>query len=606
MVLFIGVEMISPGSTSRKSAVAGAEKKESLQTRLHPAAAKPATKPSRTVQIDPRAGTTLLADVAQSKMANSVESAARLPDAAGPGQPGPGSSEPQVVLGSELEPDQATDDPQSGSDRGTPAVAAHTRPKVRILPEIEPLPASDAQTNAAIEQRLASIQTNLDRIGRTLDAQASRDQMRESPVDPVKQVSELLKQLQDVRERDPAPAHGASPAVREPTENLEPPDDRKLSSRAQSDSQDVLRQEIDPRDAEVRRKPVTRIYRPRYLSGSALQALVEPLLTRDLGKTGATDADPVEPSSGPSPASPGNALVVRDTPQVMQKIDQLIANLDVPPTQVVLEAVVITLLLNSDSSRGIDLREFNAVGQPFAVAPVVGFSRSSAAGGLTLTNGFGLKCGVLSGDPQAFISALEAAPQVCHNGTASARAWQMTVIDRQSAVLLLDDPFGLDASENQFALGTLLKIRPIVDRTGQILLDVRQDVEPDRTVGGRTAALTQQITLHDGQTAIVGGFFAEQTALQFYRPSGIGQLPVVGGLFRKQTAVLQRCETIVLLTPHVIAAATDAVSQIAHKQQPASRKAARDSTIQASHAESKTTPAPPTINPRARPRLKPE
>ena len=600
MVLFIGVELISPGSTARKASVAAADRNASLQTRLQTAAAIPTNGRSRPTGLDP--GTVTGA-----------------------------RTTPQVVLGPELETEQSPDrqspsNSESGSDRRVPAVAAHTRPKLRVVPEIEPLPETDGRTSAAIEERLAGIQTNLDKIGRTLDAQEQRDQIpREPPVDPVKQVTELLKQLHELRQRD-APAESETPDPRTPAdENHEPDDPQKPSSSLPpTAAHDTAPREIEPHEAERKPQLVTRIYRPRYLGGSALQSLIEPLLTRNLGKTGAADAESVEPgngNSGSSSGSPANTVVVRDLPQVMQRIDQLIAKLDVPPTHVALEAVVITLQLNAAAPQGIDLLAFNAAGQHFVVSPVDAGPASrvtdsqatgsqengsrTSGGRLTLTSGFGLKCGVLTGDPQAFISALEAVTPGRSDGARSARAWQMTVANRQSAALMLDDPFGPAGSGNEFASGSILRIRPVVDRTGLVQLDVRREVtlhEP--TSGNRSAALTNQISLHDGQTAVVGGFFAEQTALQFYRRSGIGQLPLVGGMFLKQTEVVERCETIVLLTPHVIASGAEADTQFVRKPQPTSKTTGDGATIQASHAVPKKGPSPPA-RPKIKPRQKP-
>jgi hypothetical protein len=608
MVLFIGVELITPGSTARKASVAAADRNASLQTRLQSAAAKPASGLSRP-PIEPDLAT------------ETGASAAPMPGHA------QSSVQPQVVLMPELETEQSperqsTGNPESGIDRRVPAVVAHTRPKLRIIPEIESQPATDGRTNAAIEERLAGIQTNLDKIGRTLDAQALREQIpREPTVDPVKQVTELLKQLHETRPSDA----GARPA--------EPVDREEASAGSDSSAtgkqpvtptpdrvNDAAPPQIEPPEAERKPQPVTRIYRPRYLSGSALQSLIEPLLTRNLGKAGAADAESVEAgdkNSGSSPGSSDNTVVVRDLPIVMQRIDQLIAKLDVPPTHVALEAVVITLQLNAASPQGIDLRAFNAAGQHFVVSPVdagpaAPTTDSSAAGSqesgpqtsggrLTLTSGFGLKCGVLTGDSQAFISQLEAAAPGRSEGARSARAWQMTVVNRQSAALMLDDPFGPAGSSNEFASGSILRIRPVVDRTGLVLLDVRRDIPLEGpSSGNRSAALTNQIALHDGQTAVVGGFFAEQTAVQFYRRSGIGQLPLVGGMFLKQTEVVERCETIVLLTPHVITSRTDASSQFVRKQRPKSKTTGTNLTIQASHTVRKGA-----AGQAARPKIKP-
>ena len=247
-----------------------------------------------------------------------------------------------------------------------------------------------------------------------------------------------------------------------------------------------------------------------------------------------------------------------------------LVDLDVPPLSVVIEATVITVRLHNGMPQGIDLQEFNTPGQPFVVQPADGQSpgRSASGVGGALWHGFGLKCGVLHGDPRAFISVLQAAAQ-----TRRLDAWQLNVLNRQSAQLMLNDPFGPEGSVGQPSAGTILKIRPIVAHQ-TIHLDIQREVELDAPASGsRSAALTSQISLQEGQTAVVGGFFAEYLAAHFYRAPGIGQVPLVGRLFRKQGTAIERSETIVLLTPHVIRSTAEPESQTVRRS-PAKLKPA--------------------------------
>ena len=85
-------------------------------------------------------------------------------------------ADPKIVLGPGLEPDPTANPPTSARDRRVPASAVvETRPKVHIVPEIEAVPMASAASTIAIEARLAGIQQNLDRLGRTLDAQTNRE-----------------------------------------------------------------------------------------------------------------------------------------------------------------------------------------------------------------------------------------------------------------------------------------------------------------------------------------------------------------------------------------------------------------------------------------------
>src|SRR5213078_4250303 len=77
-----------------------------------------------------------------------------------------------------------------------------------------------------------------------------------------------------------------------PTENEQGPNRRESStpSPATDTSSDPSPPESRTQKPEPQPETVTRIYRPRYLSGSALHALIEPLLTPNLGRAGAADS----------------------------------------------------------------------------------------------------------------------------------------------------------------------------------------------------------------------------------------------------------------------------------------------------------------------------
>ncbi len=472
---------------------------------------------------------------------------------------------PAVVLGPLLETDLTATEP--ARDRRIPARSLAGRPRVEILPEPETVAGPGQPAGPDLETRLAGIQRNLDRLESVLAVQAQRP----PPVDVVQQTAEILKLLREAREFENASSQSSSVAA---------PEERADPAKIASNPSDVLpEKEKSSReyDAEldhaeqptpVPPQPETKIYHPRYLSGSALQTLVAPLLTREIGKVGATDAGTDESAlaaGGDSSPAPVSVLVVRDLPEVLRKIDRLVQEVDVPPLPVKIEATVITLHLDEGRPHGIDLLEFNAANRTFVLSPAECSADGSAAPSQTaeapqLTHGFGLKCGVLQGDPRAFINVLQSAAQVRR-----ANAWQISVLNRQSAQLVLNDVGAANTSPGQAASGTTLRVRPIVTPDGVVHLDVRRDNEFDgRAAGNRSGALTHQIALREGQTAVVGGFFAEQLASYTYGTPGFSKLPVFGKHFRKQVGMLDRSETIVVLTPHVARPAPE-VPGVAHR-----------------------------------------
>lgn len=588
MVLFVCTRLASGSKAPHATPVAAAEKKTSLRTRLE----KPAGNSSG---LDSAAGHST--DGAEAESSNpGQKTAANGADSKGnvvldPLEVDP--ADPQVVLGPGLEPD-----PSTSHNRRIPANSvAETRPKIQVKPET--VPPATAPSTAALEARLTDIQQGLDKLGRTLDAQAQR----EPAGDPIKQATELLKQLQEARLINQPPPReeplAAKPGDDEPQPKRSAGDAASPSTESTSDS---VGPKSGVRSLEPKPDLGTRIYRPRYLTGKALQSLIEPLLTPNLGRAGAADladSETAAASGQNSTAASADALVVHDQQDVLREIDSLYRRLDAPSENVVIEAVVLSVQLNSDRPNGIDLLEFNGGSQPFSMTAI---DAGSAAGSSRPTNGrvgvddplkltrkYGLKRGTLNGDPQAFISALLAAAPARRTD-----AWQMTVVNRQSANLMLTDPFGPGGSSDQSATGAILKIRPLVASRGVVHLDVRQEAGHDFVAasGNRAAALTNQFVLHDGQTAVVGGFFADQSVVQYYRPSGIGGFPLFGNLFVKPVEAIERTETIVLLTPHV--ASLDGDHQISRTARPVPRTespAKSPKIVPASGAQERKSPS---------------
>jgi hypothetical protein len=587
MVLFVGVELASGGKARQPVSTSAGGREKSLRDKLAEDSGK------------------------NHRSRRSIESQKSPGDGSLPNRP---DSTDNVHLDPlEVDPDYpiVTIDPRLESD---PPDYVVRLPKGKGVPA-EPTgretpPKNDAAQSTTtgpitgIESRLIEIQHDLEKLGRTVDEQSRREPIK----NPVEQATEFLTQLQKAgliqspREREEPLVlsksgardakqddDGELPALRVPTDQAQPQAELPANSP----------------------KPATHIYRPRYLSGSALNALVQPLLTPNLGRAGAADAatDESATSGMNSTIASGDVLVVHDLPDVIKRIDSLFQKVDKPPERVVIEAIVLSLQLNHDRPRGIDLLEFNGAHQPFTVTATEGgpfggdgsYSRSSMLdeSSLTLTRQYGLKRGVLNGDPQAFVSALQAAAPARRTD-----AWQVTVVSRQSANLMLSDPFGAGGSADQSVAGTILRIRPIITRNGIVHLDVRQDTGLDllAAAGNRAGPLTNQFSLHSGQTAVIGGFLADQSVTQIFRRPGLGQLPLVGGLFCKEVAGIERAETIVLLTPHVVTEDTEA--QIA----PLARKTARAAPVAKPEKSQKIATVSGTAerNPPGKLRLKPK
>lgn len=574
MMLFVGVELTSGGRTSGNRKIAAAIASGSLQSRWNAGSASAAGHshagtPGRPTEPKARSHSKSVVGREPPRRGPAVEGARLIPllepDVSGPT---PREPWPEVVLGPQLESDPATPDEQASIGPRFSAIPTATRPRAEIDPnELKP-------TKQPVTTR---IEAQLDEILGQLDRLASGTVNRTAAPDPMQQASELLLRLQQARqiqeqaarlpvievpetkpqEETPAKVTPEEPVILEPAPTqLEDAAEKPVETPAPAPASTT-----PAKSAPATPTPQTKIFRPRYIAVRALETLATPLLTAGVGRIGAASSETESMAGDLQLPTQWDALVVRDTPDVLRKIDRLIRELDVPPERILVEASVITIRLNPTMPYGIDLGEFNTTGQPFSIYPADLASAgawgahnrpTTSAGGIpTLTHGTGIKCGILRGDVRAFLQVLQASNQI--RGTAAS---QTTIVNKQTTEILLSDGFAA-ASDGARPLsgGTILRVRPLVTRDGLIHLDVRPIFGAEATswTGGTTireGSLGNQMTLQAGETAVVSGFIADHIVAHSYNKSAAGELPLVGHWFRGQAGVLQRTETIVLLTPH--------------------------------------------------------
>lgn len=595
MTLFVGVELTSGGRAPANRRNAAAMASGSLQSRWSIRPGPAGVSPDPADRPHPHAKSVDKRDAARRSRQREGATLGPLIEPDDAIQDG-NEIGPQVVLGPQLESDpSATDEPVSFGTR-LAATPTGVRPRAEIVPN---------EIRSAQRPASSRIETQLDEILGQLDRLATSVSNRQPASDPMQQAVELLKRLQQARliqeqaARVPEISAPEVPAER-PVAPVESPATLQTAPAPASEGS------AEPIELPAPSTPVpvpapaapgppaaqSKIFRPRYIAVRALESLVTPLLTAGVGRVGAASNENENAAGdlhGQLPTQ-WDALVVRDTPDVLRKIDRLIRELDVPPEKVLIETTVVTVRLHPNLPYGIDLGEFNISGQPFAIQPadlksadVKSLGASTGAGREpilaasipTLTHGAGIKCGVLRGDARAFLQVLQTAHHL-RGCTAS----QATLANKQTTEILLGDGFAAAVDGvRPFSAGTILRVRPIVTRDRLIHLDVRPvfGAEAPSWADGATireGGLGNQLTLRLGETAVVSGLIADHIISYSYNKSAAGELPIVGHWFRGQAGMIQRSETIVLLTPHLAESQTSTAGT-AFSGEPARRRQVR-------------------------------
>ena len=333
-----------------------------------------------------------------------------------------------------------------------------------------------------------------------------------------------------------------------------------------------------------------------YISAAEAQKLITPVLS---GKGTIQGSSPVEivVSTGESiSAGTGggdnmalnDTLVLLDYPENIAEAEKLLAELDVRPRQVLIEATILSATLSEGMEFGINLNALGGValdGTSDVTQTVSGSAavettnnqmtvmEQIAAGafpgspletsGFATIGGSGLRIGVRAGNIAAFITALEEVTDttILANPKILAVNKQLGQVYIGTKIGYIDQTTQTQTSTTQSVkfldTGTKLSFRPYIGDDGYI----RMDIHPKDSSGTLkandipdefSAELATNVMVKDGQTIVIGGLFRDVVVTSRSQIPLLGDLPLIGGLFRGTSDQTTRQEVIVLLTPHII------------------------------------------------------
>ena len=349
------------------------------------------------------------------------------------------------------------------------------------------------------------------------------------------------------------------------------------------------------------RKTESRRFALEYLAAADAAEFVKPLLSYKgkLSFLGEVEKGfrPDDTSAGEDSWAYAAMLVVNDFPENVESITKLLGELDTPPQQVVVEATVVSTVVNEDNAFGVDFSviansDFTDFFNPLAAvndlirgnntpdarptSPDQGFvPGNNRADAVTSTVGNtagpgGLKVGVIQGDVAVFLRVLDEVT----DSTVLARP-RVMALNRQRAQVLVGDRIAyLSTTQTETSTtqavqfldtGIRLVFRPFISSDGSIRMELYPSVSEARLrsstgVRGtgqeipdeRTSEITTNVRMRDGQTLVLGGLFQEDTTISRSQVPWLGDIPIVGAAFSGQTDKITRREIMFLITPTIV------------------------------------------------------
>ena len=306
----------------------------------------------------------------------------------------------------------------------------------------------------------------------------------------------------------------------------------------------------------------TRVIPISYANVDTLASQVRAFLTKDRGMV------VVDPRT--------SALVISDRDEILDRLTQLIRELDVPPTQVMIEGKIVEA--EERFSRSVGVRwgftgsdrtlspSGGAFGGPIDLKPRLSVTPlpTDAAGMLTA----GFRIGTLDflGNLDAVLALAESdsiakilsSPRIV---TMNREKAEISQIGQQISIATNADTLGnktTRAERNQIQLNLI--VTPQITADGSVIMDV----EVKREFAGavvdtqtlarpiNTRSAKTKVLVRNGQTAVIGGIFQNDTTDSEQGVPGLKDVPVLGWLFKSKSRDMVKNELMIFLTPRIL------------------------------------------------------
>ncbi|MCZ8062002.1 secretin N-terminal domain-containing protein [Silanimonas sp.] len=266
-----------------------------------------------------------------------------------------------------------------------------------------------------------------------------------------------------------------------------------------------------------------------------------------------------------------NAIIFQGEASRWRTLQSVLARLDQPARQVLVEVTVAEVTLTDEFSHGVEwaLRE----------AGISDFGGSLGAyTGTVPARGVVWRPISSSGQVRAVMNLFQNSTRVNILSTPRlmVRSGESASIDVGTEVPILTsqatapDLGGVTPSILQQVqyrkTGVLLEIKPVVHSSQRVDLSVSQEVSEAQQTESSTISspsifsrrLQTSMSVSDGEATLMGGLISNTTTTGGTEIPGLGRIPVVGELFRSRSRTGNRTELMVLITPYVIEDAAQA------------------------------------------------
>ena len=274
-------------------------------------------------------------------------------------------------------------------------------------------------------------------------------------------------------------------------------------------------------------------------------------------------------------------LVVRDFPEYLDKIRELLEEFDRLPKQVLIRALIVEVKYDREKDIGINWETLGQAGAEGDSSFIVGEGKELEAGikggtppsyqeltpdftGLTLTYRR-----LIGARFEAVIYALEEEGKA--NVLSSPR---MLVLDGHEGTILVGSKYPIfstsfneqgeltgESLDRYEPIGVTLKVIPVIWEGGRVNMAIHPMIS---ALGGNvtgnkiimkeiiTREVDTNVTVNSGDTIVIGGLIKSEDTTTQYRVPLLGQIPILGWFFRRENKTVEKTELLIFITPSIV------------------------------------------------------
>lgn len=261
-----------------------------------------------------------------------------------------------------------------------------------------------------------------------------------------------------------------------------------------------------------------------------------------------------------------NALLILAPRKDYRKIESALRQLDVAPTQVLIEASIIEVRLTGDLKYGL---EWTFSGRLGGGRSGTGLLNLNTDGGIGPTQpGFSYAITGAGGDISAVLNALASqsllrvlsSPSVLvqDNHTASIHVGDQQPVQTGTTV---SGTVGAVTTNIEYRdTGIMLSVTPSVNAGGLVSMDVHQTVTDVGAIDDATRQrsflqrqIKSKVSVRSGETVVMGGLIRDRSSNGRSGLPVLHDVPLLGNLFGSTAVETSSTELLVLITPRVLA-----------------------------------------------------